>query len=385
MMGFQKRMWTNLLVILVLQSQMCWISRAISDSCSVSKQTVKVVEDCPESEEKWREAAEKMNCAEYTDQCDEPERLFYHCVINAFVNQTLEVCAYRRNIVFGYCAEYNFGANRIQENYKTYCKGHRINPCPTGYNSTEAYKYPGCYKLTKTTIEPTTETTLPTTDIRKKGDSFITLIVIGVVIPLVCTVLLVVVIQLHRNKKRGGFCIRHQRQGIYDNRATDSTVGTIHSFSKLEPQDEENICKEERRTLVTVEEERTDTIKRYIAPSGQSFVKEEETKNIIALDESSPENLLRPEEESTKDCQAWLSLLSDGIEKLVQMHSGDDNEDSLPDLKDLNNNYGEPELSLSDDSVELIKEDIATVESFISEYFRKLRNKKSKIFKEIQT
>lgn len=77
------------------------VSIAIRDSCPVSPSTVEIVDGCPDSEEKWRLAAARKNCSAHASQCDEPERLMYHCVINAFVNETLAVCAYRRNIVFG--------------------------------------------------------------------------------------------------------------------------------------------------------------------------------------------------------------------------------------------------------------------------------------------
>lgn len=59
------------------------------------------VENCPDSAEKWKEAAARKNCAAYANQCDEPDRLVYHCVINTFVNETLEVCAYWKTIHLG--------------------------------------------------------------------------------------------------------------------------------------------------------------------------------------------------------------------------------------------------------------------------------------------
>lgn len=77
------------------------ISIAISDSCLISRSTVKAVDDCPDSEEEWRQAAARKNCAAYASNCSQPGRLVYHCVINAYVNQTLEVCAYSRIIVLG--------------------------------------------------------------------------------------------------------------------------------------------------------------------------------------------------------------------------------------------------------------------------------------------
>lgn len=77
------------------------ISIAISDSCLISGSTVQVVDDCPDSEEEWGQAAARKNCAAHASNCSEPGRLVYHCVINAYVNQTLEVCAYSRIIVLG--------------------------------------------------------------------------------------------------------------------------------------------------------------------------------------------------------------------------------------------------------------------------------------------
>lgn len=71
------------------------------NSCKVSRLTVQVVDDCPDSEEKWTQMAAKKNCAAYANQCDEPHRLVYHCVINEYVNQTLEVCAYTQYILLG--------------------------------------------------------------------------------------------------------------------------------------------------------------------------------------------------------------------------------------------------------------------------------------------
>lgn len=77
------------------------VSSGVSDSCPISRKTVKIVDGCPDSGEKWREAAARKNCGAYASKCDEPERLVYHCVINPYVNKTLEVCAYAQNIALG--------------------------------------------------------------------------------------------------------------------------------------------------------------------------------------------------------------------------------------------------------------------------------------------
>lgn len=109
---------------------------------------MKIVSDCPDSEEKWREAAERKNCAAYASQCDEPQRLVYHCTINAFSNQTLEVCAYWKYIFKGYCTVYSISGNLIGPSHLT--KGSK---CPNPYKSSDAFKCQGCYNATKKTTE----------------------------------------------------------------------------------------------------------------------------------------------------------------------------------------------------------------------------------------
>lgn len=130
----------------------CFLFRILQssrDSCHISRSTVQIVKDCPKSEEQWKQAAVRKNCEAYAGQCSKPERLEYHCVINPFMNQTLEVCAYAQNIVLGFCTEYSLSGNLIQQSADTSCLHFIENPCPFFYRSTEAYKYPGCYDLTK--------------------------------------------------------------------------------------------------------------------------------------------------------------------------------------------------------------------------------------------
>lgn len=140
--------------------------QASSDSCHVSRSTVQIVDDCPNTEETWKQAAMKKNCEAYASQCSEPEKLEYHCVINPFINETLEVCAYAQNIVLGYCTEYSIVENMIQQSANTYCRQFPKKPCPMFYRSTEAYKYQDCYELAKqeavVTVDPESTITLLT-------------------------------------------------------------------------------------------------------------------------------------------------------------------------------------------------------------------------------
>nr|XP_022289618.1 uncharacterized protein LOC111101422 [Crassostrea virginica] len=125
------------------------VGETSSSSCPVSRKTVQTVDSCPENEEDWKKAAERKNCFQNASQCDEPARLVYHCVINPYVNETLEVCAYSQIIVFGQCTEYDIVGNSIQGNEETNCTGFSPKPCPNGYNSSEMFKYPGCFDLVK--------------------------------------------------------------------------------------------------------------------------------------------------------------------------------------------------------------------------------------------
>lgn len=115
---------------------------------SVLKESVTVVEECPRGEEQWREAAERKDCAKFAYNLSKPKEFLYHCVINSYFNQTVELCAKERLVHLGFCAEYSFSANKIQGSLKVKCNDSSPQ-CPIVYNSTQAYRYQGCYHLSK--------------------------------------------------------------------------------------------------------------------------------------------------------------------------------------------------------------------------------------------
>lgn len=53
------------------------------------------VKFCPTTEQEWENAAKLKNCNIMADQqrCSDAHKFVYHCVINEFQNETLEVCA----------------------------------------------------------------------------------------------------------------------------------------------------------------------------------------------------------------------------------------------------------------------------------------------------
>ncbi|XP_062567622.1 uncharacterized protein LOC134229852, partial [Saccostrea cucullata] len=111
-----------------------------------SKGTDKTVKFCPQNERMWIKASKRKNCTQFmTKDCVD---LQYHCVLNAYGNGTVEVCA-KLTYLQGFCAEYNTLTNSIQNYYLLPCMNFTNGRCPSRYKSTEAYKYQECFKFLK--------------------------------------------------------------------------------------------------------------------------------------------------------------------------------------------------------------------------------------------
>ncbi|XP_061169487.1 uncharacterized protein LOC133178816 [Saccostrea echinata] len=111
--------------------------------CEESRSTVKKVPSCPVNKTMWDAEALKKNCSSVSHNCS--HNLLYHCLINPWQNSTIEVCAPRTVIGYGYCAEYNYEGGRVQDSFDA-------KPCLSCYNdywSTDAYKYAECYVVNR--------------------------------------------------------------------------------------------------------------------------------------------------------------------------------------------------------------------------------------------
>lgn len=64
-----------------------------SGLCPSPKETVSYVPSCPRTQQEWRMRAQIKNCLHVFQQCSNPHLYVYHCVINSYVNATIEVCA----------------------------------------------------------------------------------------------------------------------------------------------------------------------------------------------------------------------------------------------------------------------------------------------------
>lgn len=156
---------TMITILLVLQVVCGLVSTNNEASCPESKSSAVSVESCPRTVDEWREARNKKNCKQIAHSCASFE---YHCVINAWKNGTVEVCAPNQLIIGNVCAEFNFGGNRIQRNDNTRCQ-----KCPQVYNSSDAFRYPECYKYVKSTEQLSkSQSTKESLDV--SGDSYTT-------------------------------------------------------------------------------------------------------------------------------------------------------------------------------------------------------------------
>ncbi|XP_062621755.1 uncharacterized protein LOC134283315 [Saccostrea cucullata] len=112
--------------------------------CNLSSSTLQIVEQCPTNEKSYKEAESRKDCASISNTC---KSFHYHCVMSAWRNATVEVCAPALYIIGGVCAEYSEYFMSIRSSERS-CQNFS-EPCSSRYKSTEQYKYPGCYDIDK--------------------------------------------------------------------------------------------------------------------------------------------------------------------------------------------------------------------------------------------
>lgn len=67
--------------------------------------SVRNVNHCPTDAASWNKAAERMDCQSIEQNCSNYSGLNsnfvfqYHCLVNGWMNATVEVCAYNRTIL----------------------------------------------------------------------------------------------------------------------------------------------------------------------------------------------------------------------------------------------------------------------------------------------
>lgn len=62
------------------------------DYCPASAPTVSVVSKCPTNKTEWDQAASRKKCSHMSAKCGDKSPV-YHCLLNQWGNETVEVCA----------------------------------------------------------------------------------------------------------------------------------------------------------------------------------------------------------------------------------------------------------------------------------------------------
>lgn len=72
------------------------------DYCQEAVDSAEIVALCPTSKKEWDKAAIKKNCSRIASlqNCTSVDQFKYHCVIDGFRKETLELCAPQK-IIFG--------------------------------------------------------------------------------------------------------------------------------------------------------------------------------------------------------------------------------------------------------------------------------------------
>lgn len=61
--------------------------------CSASLQTMKMVDRCPRNSLEWDARAALFNCSSIKQSCVSTDMFLYHCVLNTYGTELIEICA----------------------------------------------------------------------------------------------------------------------------------------------------------------------------------------------------------------------------------------------------------------------------------------------------
>ncbi|XP_062620323.1 uncharacterized protein LOC134281914 [Saccostrea cucullata] len=147
--------WQVMKILIYFIGFLHFVDSLSKEKCLKPSSTVKHALMCPETEEEWKRSSVTMNCSQYAPRCPgyDEKKWEYHCVLDTFLTELLEVCAPAVNIIGGNCAEFNIKGDIIQENTNAPCSTAK-EKCPFSYSSTDAYKFAGCFSLPKIKVKP---------------------------------------------------------------------------------------------------------------------------------------------------------------------------------------------------------------------------------------
>lgn len=161
--------------------------------CSASLQTIKTVDRCPRNSLEWDERAALFNCSSIKQSCVSTDMFLYHCVLDTFGTELIEMCAVYKFIYGRKCAEFDRKGSIVQENVYN-CSNSRVS-CPNVYKSTDAYKYQSCYDGVEQRKEITKTTESTNSNCRSESPDETNIIILPVLIVIIVALVLIVVAQ----------------------------------------------------------------------------------------------------------------------------------------------------------------------------------------------
>lgn len=193
------------LILLLLQIQLLTSQNRY---CKEAVKSVKIVESCPSSKTEWDRAADIKNCGKKAPEqkCASVEKFKYHCVINGRRNKLMEVCAPTR-IIFGHCVEFNVRGGVIQDQRSAPCNQTFLK-CASIYSSSDAYKYPDCYKLVTISEVRSSTKEEPTSTIRTTTNKQLSLIPVVIAVAVLLLVLISIVAAVFIQFRKRRQCVR---------------------------------------------------------------------------------------------------------------------------------------------------------------------------------
>lgn len=175
-------------------SSICFFLLMIMANCGIrncpwSQQSVQTTDSCPKDKSEMEERAKKKNCEALAriQNCTEPQKFKYHCVINELGNAIVEVCA-EAYYIHGYCPEYNTYGAVVQAHFNLKCSEVQP-PCPDRYLSTESYHYSSCIEAMKKQTNSKSMVYERLNSYNKSGDNTSNT-VIAVVVPVVAVLII---------------------------------------------------------------------------------------------------------------------------------------------------------------------------------------------------
>lgn len=124
-------------------------ANTLGKQCLASLPTVQTVKSCPTNEEELSRAKQRKQCKHlaFIQKCARPKEFKYHCVLNTWNNDTVEVCA-PEIISQGFCIKFDEGGARLQEVYERECTNYS-KPCTTRFISSDLLHYFQCNDIVR--------------------------------------------------------------------------------------------------------------------------------------------------------------------------------------------------------------------------------------------